>query len=303
MTKNELLYIISIAEHQNLSQAAADLYIAQPSLTQALQKVEQEFGTPNFLRSGDGMILTPFGERYVQTARAILKRYQQFLGELDEFHEMKKGKICFGIPQNLGTYLLPNILPEFIEQYPGIQIDYREINSVSMNRQLMSGKLDFCIMHFQEQQNGIVYEHLAADPFYLVTPAAHPLAKKHEKFQLTGLQLEDLKQYEHDYFIAIDKRQALREMADHICEKADLHPDIRFTTKSMETAKRLVAAGMGNTFLPRSFLNLFSNTEGLVCYPLCEELHAQWEMVLASQESVTLSRAVRSFVNLLKKEC
>lgn len=58
-------------------------------------------------------------------------------------------------------------------------------------------------------------------------------------------------------------RQKLRQVADEILIHAGLEPEIRYTTKSMETAKRLTAAGMGITFLPHSYLTLFSGVEGL----------------------------------------
>lgn len=62
--------------------------------------------------------------------------------------------------------------------------------------------------------------------------------------------------------------QKLRQVADEILRKAGIRPDICCTTKSMETAKRLAAGGMGATFLPKSYMTLYSGTEGLSCYPL-----------------------------------
>ena len=74
----------------------------------------------------------------------------------------------------------------------------------------------------------------------------------------------------------VANRQKLRQVADSILAQLSIKPNIRYTTKNMETAKRLAAAGMGITFLPHSYLNLFSGVENLACYPLDPALQASW---------------------------
>ena len=90
--------------------------------------------------------------------------------------------------------------------------------------------------------------------------------------------------------------------ADEILRKAGIRPDICCTTKSMETAKRLAAGGMGATFLPKSYMTLYSGTEGLSCYPLDKELGASWKLVAAYPADEKISRASREFLRTLK-EC
>ena len=85
MTQNELLYILTIAEHGNITKAARELFISQPSLSESLNKVEQEFGTLLFMRTQGGLIPTVFGERYLKTARNILERYKKLETDLDEY--------------------------------------------------------------------------------------------------------------------------------------------------------------------------------------------------------------------------
>ena len=65
MTQNELLYILTIAEHGYITRAAQELFISQPSLSESLNKVEQEFGTTIFDRTQDGLVPTAFGLRYL----------------------------------------------------------------------------------------------------------------------------------------------------------------------------------------------------------------------------------------------
>lgn len=299
MTQNELLYIQTIAEQGNLTCAAKELFIAQPSLSETLARVEADLGQPLFTRTRTGMVPTEFGLRYLQTATDIQNRYRQMLGELEEYRKMQRGSLTFGIPSNLGTYLLPAMLPAFHKLYPEITIQFRENNSTELNKLMLSGKLDFSIMHQEGSPEGIVCDYLADDPFYLVLPLETATRLKFPDFR--ELSLFDLKALADEPFLMVASNQKLRLVADAILEKAGLKPAIRYTTKSMETAKRLAAAGMGTTFLPYSYLNLFSGTEHLACYPLDAKLQAYWRLVIAYPSNYPLSRCAQEFIQLLKK--
>ncbi len=100
----------------------------------------------------------------------------------------------------------------------------------------------------------------------------------------------------------VANRQKLRQVADSILEQLSIKPDIRCTTKSMETAKRLAAAGMGVTFLPHSYLNLFSGVDNLACYPLDPALQASWKLVIGYPDGRLLSRCSKEFIRFLKQK-
>lgn len=300
MTQNELLYILTIAEHGNITRAAQELFISQPSLSESLNKVEQKFDKTIFDRTLDGLVPTAFGLHYLDTARKILDRYKRLETELDEYRQMRRGKLTFGIPMNLGTYLLPKILPAFHESYPNISVQFKENNSTELDKLMLSGKLDFSIMHYETPNEAIHYEFLAEDEFYLVIPLA--LARKYDFPEYRPLSIHDLKALEKEPFLMVASRQKLRQVADSILSQLSIKPDIRYTTKNMETAKRLAAAGMGITFLPHSYLNLFSGVENLACYPLAPALQASWKLVIGYPDSRLLSRSSREFIRFLKQK-
>ena len=300
MTQNELLYILTIAEHGNITRAAQELFISQPSLSESLNKVEQKFGKTIFDRTLDGLVPTAFGLHYLDTARKILDRCKHLEADLDEYRQMRRGKLTFGIPMNLGTNLLPKILPAFHESYPNISVQFKENNSTELDKLMLSGKLDFSIMHYETPNEAIHYEFLAEDEFYLVMPLA--LARKYDFPEYRPLSIHDLKALEKEPFLMVASRQKLRQVADSILSQLSIKPDIRYTTKNMETAKRLAAAGMGITFLPHSYLNLFSGVENLACYPLAPALQASWKLVIGYPDSRLLSRSSREFIRFLKQK-
>lgn len=300
MTQNELLYILTIAEYGNITKAAQELFISQPSLSESLSKVEQEFGKPIFFREQNGLTPTPFGIQYLKTAKQILESYKQMNLELDEYRQMRRGTLNFGIPFNLGAYVLPRILPQFCRIYPDITVSFKENNSAELDKMMLSGKLDFSIMHYETPDEAICYEPLADDPFYLVMPMN--LAQKHQFPDYRELSIYDLKSLADEPFLMIASRQKLRQVIDAILSQLNLHPNVRFTTKNMETAKRLAAAGMGITFLPLSYLTLFSGIDNLACYPLDQNLQASWKLVVGYPKNRALSRCSKEFIRVLKEK-
>ena len=122
MTSRELLYVKTVAEENSISKAAKKLYIAQPSLSQALQKLEEQLGTPLFNRTTSGLNLTYAGERYYHMAGQILKIYEDFESEISDMNNLKTGRIHLGITNHLGILTLPQTVKRFREICPFIEL-------------------------------------------------------------------------------------------------------------------------------------------------------------------------------------
>ncbi|MFR5601380.1 MAG: LysR substrate-binding domain-containing protein [Lachnospiraceae bacterium] len=300
VTMDGIRYLLAVEEAGGISQAARVLYISQPSLSQMIGKMEHQWQISIFMREKEGVLVTEEGRRILELARELRKLDRELDLTLDEYRNMERGSITFGIPLNLGTFLLPKILPRFSRQYPGIQVHFIEENSVHLDKMVLEGKTDFNIMHFQEENGAVTYQPFFDDPFYLVVPESMAVdvgfAKDRE---LSG---EDFKKMSGKPFIMVAQKQKLRQVADGILKRAEVCPQIRLESKSMETAKRLCAAGLGATLLPASYLNLFSDGEGLCYYPLEEELGGCWKMVVATPKHGRLSACAREFLRMLKAE-
>lgn len=299
-TENEIRYLLVIREQKNISRAAAELYLAQPSLSQMILDLESDLGQKIFDRIKEGVRETGFGRELLDQLEVINDGYRRMRTEMEEFQQMKRGTITIGIPMNLGTYLLPLFLPSFCEKYPGIQVRIRENNTSELERLLLARKIDFCIMHDNEHQDAVVYETFSDDPFFLVMPGTMRDKFAFGKDQV--LTVEDLQEIKDLPFIMVANRQKLRLVVDDILRHAGITPHIRCTTRSMETAKRLVAAGMGVTFLPYSYLTLYSGSEGLECFPLDADLNGSWKLTAAYLKKASLSPGARECLRLLK-EC
>ena len=150
-TEHEIHYLLTIQDSGSITKAAEELYVAQPSLSQMLQELEQNIGMQIFARSREGIEATSFGRELLLRLETVRNLYRQIRIELEEFQDLKKGVITLGIPMNLGTYLLPLVVPAFREKYPGMEIRIRENNSQDLEKQLLARKVDFCILHFRTE--------------------------------------------------------------------------------------------------------------------------------------------------------
>lgn len=140
MTTKELLYVKTVADEHNISKAAKKLFMAQPSLSQSIQRIEESIGMPLFHRTTTGLTLTFAGERYYHMAVQVLKMYEDFQLEISDINNLKTGRIHIGITNHLGTLVLPRVLPAYKNICPHVEITIHEENTAALEQQLLAGK-------------------------------------------------------------------------------------------------------------------------------------------------------------------
>ena len=148
MTSRELEYIKTVADEKSISAAARKLYIAQPSLSQSLQRIEENLDAHLFNRTPSGLTLTYAGKRCYQMACQVLKIYSDFETEISDIKQLKSGRIVMGTTNHLGTVILPKILPEFKTNSPSIELDIRRrLIPGKLEEQVLTGAMDFALLH------------------------------------------------------------------------------------------------------------------------------------------------------------
>lgn len=301
MNDRELLYVKYIADTKSISKAAKKLYIAQPSLSQALQKIEEEIGTPLFVRKQRGMELTLAGEKYYIAAKEILDIYDDFINEISYINDYKKGRLTIGIANFLGTFLLPKILPSFTKDYPNIEIYVEEQSTVSLEKMVVDGTVDFAVMHGHEllQSKNINYEILHKDPFVVIAKKGHPLEKI--AYKKNGIYNVDIKDLQGHDMIVLDKDKGIRQISEIIWNEAEVSPKIKLTTKNFETAKRLAIEGVGITILPSEYIQLFPFENKYNSFLISGTENSYWNSCILTKPSTYLSKISNVFIETIKE--
>lgn len=305
MNSRELLYVKTVARAGTISKAAQELFVAQPSLSQSIQRIEESLGVPLFNRTASGLTLTYAGERYCQMASQILKIYGDFEAEVSEISNLKTGRVHLGITNHLGVVVISQVLPEFHQLYPGIEVFVSEENTATLEQKLLTGELDFAIMHAPAPKNSqplIQYDTLKDDPFVIVLSRDHPLNARALKSPQSPYPVLDLAHLKDEPFLMLHKQQRIRQITDAAFKRAGLtQPKVLLTLRNYETAQALAARGFGLTLLPSEYaaLNQSRFLSSLLSVP--PEYGAKWSMCISTLKSGFLSRADQMFIQLVKE--
>lgn len=304
MTQKELLYVKTVADEKSISKAAKTLFLAQPSLSQSIQRIEDSLGTSLFIRTPNGLTLTYAGERYYHMAVQILQMYADFEIEISDINNLRTGRIHMGITNHLGTLVLPAILPRFCELCPFIQLSITEETSHHLEQKLLSSQLDFAIMHspIENAQPQIQYEFLLRDPFVIALAANHPLLDRAEEIPGYPFPVLDIKLLKNETFLMLPPQQRIRQVTNSVLVKAGIHqPKMRITLRNFQTIQTLAAQGLGVTLLPSQYVSLTNPASQPVFCSIHEKYDAGWDLSIATLKNRFLSKADHLLIRIAKE--
>jgi DNA-binding transcriptional LysR family regulator len=136
----QLRTFLAVAQSLSFTQAAVRLGIRQPTVSQHVRKLEQAVGRPLFVRDTRTVTLTADGEAMAGFARTILAAHDQAAAHFTG--SGLRGRLRFGVTDDLALTPLPRILREFRQLYPRIDLDLTVAQSPNLLRRLESGHLD-----------------------------------------------------------------------------------------------------------------------------------------------------------------
>lgn len=294
MDFKQMSYMVKVAECQNITKAAKELYVSQPSLSQFIAKTEEELGVKLFDRSASPLSLTYAGEKYIEAAKEILRINKEIKDELQDIAGYQKGRISLGIPSERGGYMLPPILRKFKEKYPGIEVKTREANTDFLLEELKKGKVDLIIVPDRnlpkELEGQLIYEEellfVAGDGVIGRDRCLDGYANVIDWNKIGSLP-----------FIVLKKGQGSRRKCEEIFRFHHLEPDIIFETNSNSTALRMAASGLGVALVPEMTVNLFRGAQRFNTYSL-DITPVTWNVLAVYRRDTYQNRAQKEFIKI-----
>lgn len=250
MDTRHLQYILTIAQKQNMTKAAEELYISQSSLSQYLAKLEQEIGVPLFERTRNRMLLTPAGELYVEAAQRVLSIEKHLYKNIRSMNN--KSHITLGLTSQLCLKMLTAVVPSFKAEFPEATVEITEGNVIDLSRMLQEEAIDCAVMaiHDTSPFSPDQVDILGVEEILLAVPKNHPYCKKNPGDTFPWKDLEE--ELGEDNFLICKKGSTLREVTDLIFEAIRLDPSTMCETNSIVTTRAMVAMGIGITFIGKS---------------------------------------------------
>ncbi|HXZ08902.1 MAG TPA: LysR substrate-binding domain-containing protein [Paraburkholderia sp.] len=175
---SQLRAFCAVVEQGSFRAAARSLGIAQSALTHAIQSLEAELSVSLLTRSHLGISLTPFGEKLLVRATAILKDCERIDQDMRETEGVPAGRITLGVTSEPLAELLMPVLKRFMAEYPKVLVHVSSGSSQMLVERIRDGRLDFALCPLSPH---IVDADMEIDRLYRSSPAVlaragHPKA-------------------------------------------------------------------------------------------------------------------------------
>jgi LysR family transcriptional regulator, cell division regulator len=220
----DLTYFIEVAATSNISRAAERLGISQPSLSQAIKRLEESFGTALLIRSKTGVQLTKVGDRFVREAKQLVERWETLRQDARKASQGLTGIYTLGCHSSVALYTVPKLFTRLMNEHPSLEFQLTH----GLSRQITDGvigfKIDFGIVINPVSHPDLVIKQLATDQVTLYV-ANQPSTKNFEVLSYDPELLRQLKRQERTFRRTI-------------------------TTTSLEVAAALASEGVGVAILP-----------------------------------------------------
>jgi len=300
MDLREQEYVTVLAKHGNITKAAEELYVSQPTLSIFLKRLEERMGIKLFQYIGKKMVLTQAGELYVKRAKELLIIQNQFLGELSDLVAGYTGRIRIGTHIRRTSFFIPELLIEFEKKYPNIEIVCFETSSEEMEKMLLEGELDIIFTNKLMAPDKLNVISIYKDKLLIAISPNNPACKYAVKIKNHEYPWLDLNHVKNNRFIIQETEQATRTFTNKALAHSKVNPEKIFVIRNMEAASQLAAEEYGVAFTMASYAKYFSYYKPVNFY----EVGAPDFFVnicVAYRKDFYLPTYVQDFISLIRK--
>ena len=287
MKLTQLEYFCVAARYHNITKAAKELFVTQPSISNAIKALEEEFGVNLFFRNNNKLTLTPEGEIFYKSAEELLSHADSVESE---FHELRKKvtPIRIGIPPMLGTIYLPELYLSLKENFPNVDFRLFEFGSIKACNLVLEEKLDIAIVNAEQPSidkcNSRIID--AEDLLFCVAPD-HPLSGQ-KTLLLTMLADEPLILFNTDSVQVMTLTRQFKAVG--------VNPHIILNTSQITTLINMVKSGHIGTFLYRSIVEKHPDIVGIPVMPSIEQrIGVIWKK--GKYQNTTTEKVIRFIEN------
>jgi LysR family hydrogen peroxide-inducible transcriptional activator len=241
MELHQLRYFVAVADVGSFTHAAQRCYVAQPSLSQQIIKLERALGQPLFERLGRTVRLTPAGRTLYERAVAILAAVEDARRRVSGSGDDGQGTVVVGVIPTIAPYLLPPAVREFQRRYPRSAVVIHEDLTEHTVENCLRGDLDLGIVALPIIDPQLHVEPLGDDELQLALPTGHRLLKQRH------VTIEDL---DGEPFILLSEAHCLGQQVVSLCNQQSCQPAVTCRSAQLLTVQELIAAGQGISLIP-----------------------------------------------------
>lgn len=288
MTLRHMRIFVSVFQHSNITHAAEELHLAQPSVSFAIKELEDYYGIRLFERIGRRISPTETGKNFYGYALNIVSIFDEMEKKIRNWDAL--GTVRIGASITIGTHILPSLIKNYQTLYPDLRTEVNIRQSAAIEQQIVDNKADIGMIETQPNHPDIVSLPFMEDFLCPIVSTDHPLAK-YQKITLTQLA---------EYpFLMREKGSAGREILDACF--ALQHIGIRplWESSSTQAIVRGVAEGLGVAVLPFLLVKKDIEEHTVKTIPFDQPLKRKLNIIY--HKSKYLTDNMKAFIDICKK--
>jgi LysR family transcriptional regulator, hydrogen peroxide-inducible genes activator len=291
MEIHQLTYFVAVAETGSFSRAAERCNIAQPSLSQQIQKLEQELGEPLFDRLTRRVVLTDAGRNLLPRAVSILAELQDIKHAMKQESDVSHGTLNVGFIPTIAPFVLPKVIKRFSHDFPQSRLAVHEDFTEALIRDLVDGKLDVGITSTPIHNRLIRTEELLSEPLLVASSKTNDIITRAE------IHVKELDDFP---FIALSEMHCLGEQVQSFCYQQHLEMKIVCQTTQLSTVQNCVATGLGVSLVPKALA--IGDISKQVIYRELSDATPQRKIAAATHVERTQSFLAKKFIEIVSEE-
>ncbi|GAB3626883.1 LysR family transcriptional regulator [Pandoraea terrae] len=244
MDVRQLRYFVSIVDYGSLGKAAEKLFVAQPSLSQQMARLEEDLGVSLLLRSNHGVTPTSAGDALYRHARLVLRQMEQLKQEVTKGAGAESGTVAVGLPTTMSSVLAVPLFERIQAAYPGIRLQLFESMSGYLNELLANGRLDLAILFRGADSPGISALPVLNETLYVLGEPGGDVSARSKTCPLSKLAGVRL--------VAPGVSNGLRLLMERAFSRENVDLNIIADVDSLPTMIAIAYSGKACTILPAS---------------------------------------------------
>lgn len=292
VTLQQFAYFLSAVEHGSLSAAAEANYIAQPSLSEQIRRMERALGVNLFVRTNRALILTDAARTLLPYAQNALTAAREAVESMSPIRNLTGGTITFGTFSTARHFFHTDLIKRFRANYPEVSVKLIEDNSVKIADEVREGRIESAIVALPIDDRSLDTEPIAWHPqmFYLSrNPSQTVRPRTIHEIAAANLVMPEVLWGDTD-----PTRRRLMEIAQ--AEGLHIMPTIEV---SPAVALELTVAGLGDTIAPYSLAEATGTAKDLHWCPLDPPMFENFAFI--KRKNAMLSPAARTIHGIILK--
>ena len=291
----QLEIFAKVAELGSFSKAAEALHLTQPTVSEHIRTLEDEFGARLLDRLGRGAAVTRAGQLLLSYAQRMLALSREARQAMDGFHGRMSGELLMGASTIPGEYVLPAMVGRFKDKYPDISITLLIGGSQTVVDWVAEGRAELGVVGARPSHRGIEYKELMPDDVVMVTLGTHPWHGR-KQVTLDELRTEPLLIRERGSGTRAALESALAEVGTDLGAFR-----VAGEMGSNQAIKQAVKAGVGVSVMSRRAVEEECKSGLLWCLRI-KDLHVARSFYLATHRERSRSPLAEAFRVFLEAE-